>query len=108
MLLPQQISLTESRQLKADSRKPFLMLKNIKILLKADLRGWLNGIKHGGEAWRKTALKCIGYLVFVVALSVLGNSLFTHLRLTEAQPALVLGVINGFIVFGIIRCCKRN
>ena len=83
------------------------MLKNIKILLKADSQGWLNGIKHGGEAWRKTALKCIGYLVFVVALSVLGNSLFTHLRLTEAQPALVLGVINGFIVFGIIVVAKE-
>ena len=83
------------------------MLKNIKVLLKADLQGWLNGIKHGGEAWRKTALKCIGYLVFVVALSVLGNSIFTHLRLTEAQPALVLGVINGFIVFGIIVVAKE-
>ena len=107
MLLLQRISLTESRQLKADSRKPFPMLKNIKILLRADSQGWLNGIKYGGEAWRKTTLKCIGYLVFVVALSVLGNSLFTHLRLTEAQPALVLGVINGFIVFGIIVVAKE-
>ena len=83
------------------------MLKNIQVLLKADLQGWLNGIKHGGEAWRKTALKCFGYLIFVAALSVLGNSLFTHLRFTDAQPTLVLGVINGFMVFGIIVVAKE-
>ena len=83
------------------------MLKNIKVLLKADWQGWLNGIKHGGEAWRKTALKCVGYLIFVVALSVLGNSLFTHLRFTDAEPALVLGVINGFMVFGVIVVAKE-
>ena len=83
------------------------MLKNVTILLKADLQGWLNGIRYGGEAWRKAALKGIGYLVFIVALSVLGNSLFTHLRLTEAEPTLTLGVINGFIVFGIIVVAKE-
>ena len=83
------------------------MLKNVIILLKADLQGWLNGLRHDGEAWRKAALKGIGYLVFIVALSVLGNSLFTHLRLTEAEPTLILGVINGFMVFGIIVVAKE-
>ena len=83
------------------------MLKNVTILLKADLQGWLNGLRRGGEAWRKAALKGIGYLVFIVALSVLGNSLFTHLRLTEAEPTLMLGVINGFMVFGIIVVAKE-
>ena len=83
------------------------MLKNVIILLRADLQGWLNGLRSGGEAWRKAALKGIGYLVFIVALSVLGNSLFTHLRLTEAEPTLVLGVINGFMVFGIIVVAKE-
>ena len=83
------------------------MLKNVIILLRADLQGWLNGLKHGGDAWRKAALKGIGYLVFIVALSVLGNSLFTHLRLTEAEPTLLLGVINGFMVFGIIVVAKE-
>ena len=83
------------------------MLKNVTILLRADLQGWLNGLRYGGEAWRKAALKGIGYLVFIVALSVLGNSLFTHLRLTEAEPTLTLGVINGFIVFGIIVVAKE-
>ena len=83
------------------------MLKNVTILLKADLQGWLNGLRSGGEAWRKAALKSIGYLVFIVALSVLGNSLFAHLRLTEAEPTLMLGVINGFMVFGIIVVAKE-
>ena len=83
------------------------MLRNVIILLRADLQGELNGLRHGGEAWRKAALKGIGYLVFIVALSVLGNSLFTHLRLTEAEPTLTLGVINGFIVFGIIVVAKE-
>ena len=83
------------------------MLKNVIILLRADLEGWLNGLRRGGEAWRKAALKGIGYLVFIVALSVLGNSLFTHLRLTEAEPTLLLSVINGFMVFGIIVVAKE-
>ena len=83
------------------------MLKNIKILLKADCQGWLNSLKHGGEVRRKGILKGIGYLVFIAALSVLGSSLFTHLRLTEAEPALVLGVINGFMTFGIIIVAKE-
>ena len=83
------------------------MLKNVIILLRADLQGWLNGLTRGGEAWRKAALKGVGYLVFIVALSVLGNSLFTHLRLTEAEPTLLLGVINGFMVFGIIVVAKE-
>lgn len=83
------------------------MLKNVTILLKTDLQGWLNGFRYGGEAWRKAALKGIGYLVFIVALSVLGHSLFTHLRLTEAEPTLMLSVINGFMVFGIIVVAKE-
>ena len=83
------------------------MLKNVTILLRADLQGWLNGLRHSGAAWRKAALKGIGYLVFIVALSILGNSLFTYLRLTEAAPTLMLSVINGFIVFGIIIVAKE-
>ena len=83
------------------------MLKNVTILLRADLQGWLNGLRGGGEAWRKAALKGVGYLVFIVALSVLGNSLFTHLRLTAAEPRLLLGVINGFMIFGIIVVAKE-
>ena len=38
---------------------------------------------------------------------MLGSSLFTHLRLTEAEPALMLGVINGFMTFGIIIVAKE-
>ena len=83
------------------------MLKNIKILLKADWQGWGNGLKRGGETWRKGILKGIGYLIFIVALSVLGNSLFSHLRFTAAKPTLLLGVINGFMAFGIIVIAKE-
>ncbi len=83
------------------------MLKNIKILLKADWQKWVNSLKHGREGWRKNILKGVGYLIFVIALSVLGSSLFTHLRLTEAEPALMLGVINGFMTFGIIIVAKE-
>ncbi|MXV72775.1 hypothetical protein F4Z99_00685 [Candidatus Poribacteria bacterium] len=83
------------------------MLKNIKILLKADWQGWGNSLKRGGETWRKGVLKGIGYFIFIVALSVLGNSLFSHLRYTEAKPALLLGVINGFMAFGIIVVAKE-
>ena len=83
------------------------MLRNVIILLRADLQGWLNRLSRGGDAWRKAALKGIGYLVFIVALSVLGNSLFAHLRRTEAEPRLLLGVINGFMLFGIIVVAKE-
>ena len=83
------------------------MLKSIKILLKADCQGWLNSLKHSREAWRKGILKGIGYLILVVALSVLGSSLFRHLRLTEADSTLVLGVINGFMTFGVIIVAKE-
>ena len=83
------------------------MLKNIKVLLKADWHGWVNSLKRGGETWRKGVLKGVGYLVFVVALSILGNSLFSHLRLTEANPTLLLGVINGFMAFAIIVVAKE-
>ena len=83
------------------------MLKKVKILLKADGQGWLNSLKHDGEARRKGILKSIGYLVFIAALSVLGSSLFTHLRLTEAEPTLILRVINGFMIFGIIIVAKE-
>ena len=83
------------------------MLKDIKILLKADWQTWTNSFKYGREGWRKNILKGIGYLIFIIALSVLGSSLFTHLRLTEAEPALVLGVINGFMTFGIIIVAKE-
>ena len=83
------------------------MLKNIKILLKADWQGWRNSLKRGGETWRKGVLKGIGYLIFIVALAVLGNSLFSHLRFTEAEPALLLGVLNGFMAFGLIVIAKE-
>lgn len=83
------------------------MLKNIKILLKADCLGWLNSLKHDKQAWRKNVLKGIGYLIFIVALSVLGYSLFMHLRSTDAPPPLLLSVINGFMVFGIIVVAKE-
>ena len=83
------------------------MLKNIIILLIADGHGWLNSLKHGGETRRKGILKGIGYLVFIAALSVLGSSLFAHLRLTEAEPTLMLSVINGFMTFGIIIVAKE-
>ena len=83
------------------------MIKKVKILLKADGQGWLNSLKYGGEARRKGILKGIGYLVFITALSVLGSSLFTHLRITEAEPTLVLSVINGFMTFGIIIVAKE-
>ena len=83
------------------------MLKNIKILLKADWQGWMNSLKQGGEPRRKGILKGIGYLVFIAALSVLGSSLFAHLRLTEAEPTLMLSVINGFMIFGIIIVAKE-
>ena len=67
----------------------------------------MNSLKHGGTARRMNVLKCIGYLVLIVALSMLGSSLFTHLRLTEAEPTLILTVINGFMVFGIIIVAKE-
>ena len=83
------------------------MLKNIKVLLKADYQGWVNNFKHSGETWRKGVFKGISYLILIVALSILGNSLFSHLRLTDAEPALLLGVINGFMTFGLIVIAKE-
>ena len=83
------------------------MLKSIKILLKADCYAWLNSFKHDKQAWRKSVLKGIGYLIFIVALSVLGYSLFSHLRSTDAPSQMLLSVINGFMVFGIIVVAKE-
>lgn len=83
------------------------MLKSIKILLKADCLGWLNSFKHDRQTLRKSVLKGIGYLIFIVALSILGYSLFMHLRSTDAPPPLLLSVINGFMLFGIIIVAKE-
>ena len=83
------------------------MLKNIRILLKADYHAWLNSFKHDRQAWRKSVLKGIGYLIFIVALAMLGYSLFRHLRSVDASPSLLLNVINGFMVFGIIVVAKE-
>ena len=83
------------------------MLKNIKILLKADCYAWLNSFKHDRQVWRKSVLKGIGYLIFIVALSVLGYSLFSHLRSTDAPSQMLLSVINWFMVFGIIVVAKE-
>ena len=83
------------------------MLKNIGILLKADWLGWVNNLKHSGETWRKGILKGVAYLVLIAALSVLGNSLFSHLRSAEADSTLLLGVINGFMAFAIIIVAKE-
>lgn len=83
------------------------MLKNISILLKADWHAWQNSIKHDRQALRKAVFKGIGYLFFIVALSVLGWTLFTFLRTTEAQSQTTLSVLNGFIVFGIIIVVKE-
>lgn len=83
------------------------MLRNVTILLRADWQGGLNSFRYERETGRKIALRVIGYLVFIIALSVLGNSVFRYLRLTEAAPTLLLGVINGFILFGIIVVAKE-
>ncbi|MCY4404068.1 MAG: hypothetical protein OXD54_16005 [Candidatus Poribacteria bacterium] len=83
------------------------MLRHIKILLIADYRAWLNSFKHDRQAWRKGVFKCIGYLFFIVALSVLGWSLFSFLRTTDAPSQTTLGVINGFMMFGIIMVVKE-
>lgn len=83
------------------------VLTPTKILLKADWQGWLNSLKHHRETQRKFFLKLLGYLVFIVALSVLGNSIFTHLRLTNAQPTLVFSVLNGFMMFGALIVAKE-
>ena len=83
------------------------MLKNIKILLKADCYAWLNSFKHDRQAWRKSILKGIGYLIFIVALSVLGYTLFSHLRSSDAPSQTLLNMINGFMVFGLIIVAKE-
>ena len=83
------------------------VLTPTKILLKADWQGWLNSLKHQRETQRKLLLKLLGYLVFIVALSVLGNSIFRHLQLTDAHPTLVFSVINGFMMFGALIVAKE-
>ena len=83
------------------------MLKNIKILLKADWQGWGNGLKRGGETWRKGVLKGIGYLIFIVALAVLGNTVFSHLRGIEAKPRTAVGRYQWFHGVRTYCYCKR-
>lgn len=83
------------------------MLNIIQILIKADCNAWLNSFKHDKQVWRKSVLRGIGYLIFIVALSVLGFTLFSHLQINDAPAPLVLNVINGFMVFGIIVVAKE-
>ncbi len=78
---------------------PFLTAK---ILLRASWQGWLNSLKRDREARRRLRLKWVWYLIFIGALSLLGTSLFGHLRLTGAPPVAVFRVINGFMIFGVI------
>ena len=72
------------------------------LLLRASWHGWLNSLKRVREAHRRLLLKWVGYLIFIGALSLLGTSIFGHLRLTGASPAVVFRAINGFMIFGII------
>lgn len=74
----------------------------ITILLRASWQGWLNSLKRNREAQRKLLLRWVWYLIFIGALSILGTSLFGHLRLTGASPAVVFRVMNGFMLFGVI------
>lgn len=74
----------------------------ITILLRASWQGWLNSLKRNREAQRKLLLRWVWYLIFIGALSILGTSLFGHLRLTGASPAVVFHVMNGFMLFGVI------
>lgn len=74
----------------------------ITILLRASWQGWLNSLKRNREAQRKLLLRWVWYLIFIGALSMLGTSLFGHLRLTGASPAVVFRVMNGFMLFGVI------
>ncbi len=72
------------------------------LLLRAGWQGWLNNLKRGRDARQKLLLKWVGYLILIGALSLLGTSLFAHLRLSGASPAVVFRAINGFMIFGII------
>ncbi len=83
------------------------MLNIIKILIKADCNAWLNNFRFNKETWRKSILRVAGYLIFIVALSVLGLTLFSHLQINDASAHLVLNVINGFMVFAIIIVTKE-
>ena len=83
------------------------MFRNITILLKADCYAWWNSLRHDKQAWRKNIFKIIGYLIFITSLSVLGWTLFSHLREIDASSQLIFSVINGFMLFGIIIVAKE-
>ncbi len=83
------------------------MFRHITILLKADCNAWWNSLKHDKQAWRKNIFKVIGYLIFIASLSVLGWTLFSHLRKIDASSQLIFSVINGFMLFGIIIVAKE-
>lgn len=83
------------------------MFRHITVLLKADCYAWWNSLKHDKQAWRKNIFKVIGYLFFIASLSVLGWTLFSHLRKIDASSQLIFSVINGFMLFGIIIVAKE-
>ena len=83
------------------------MLRNIRILLKADCYAWWNSLKHDRQAWRKNIFRAIGHLIFIASLSILGWTLFSHLHKTDAASNLILSILNGFMVFGIIIVAKE-
>lgn len=83
------------------------MLRNIRILIKADCYAWWNSLRYDKQAWRKSIFKAIGYLVFITSLSVLGWTLFSHLQRNDASSHLTFSVLNGFMVFGIIIVAKE-
>ena len=83
------------------------MLRNIRILIKADCYAWWNNLRHDRQGWRKSIFKVIGYLIFMASLSVLGWTLFSHLRIIDAPSQLIFSVINGFMIFGIIIVAKE-
>ena len=83
------------------------MFRHITVLLKADYYAWWNSLKHDKHAWRKNIFKVVGYLIFIASLSVLGWTLFSHLRKIDASSQLIFSVINGFMLFGIIIVAKE-
>ena len=82
-------------------------MQTLTILLKASWQSWRNTLQHGVENRRQRLLECIGFLVLIVALYVLGRAVLD--RVSEHHVVgLLQQAMNIFVMFGILVLAKDS
>ncbi|MDE0505377.1 MAG: hypothetical protein OXI86_14970 [Candidatus Poribacteria bacterium] len=64
----------------------------------------MNGIRYRAEVKRKRLIEVVGFAIFVTALYLMGHAILS--QLSRPHPAVVLRVINVFMMLGVFVLAK--